>query len=440
MFCPVFVQNLRYKPLFENEDNHKNTYNLLKTILFDSQERKEARDACEKNGWNAAAQIIDKIDEEYRIMSQPNSLSVADKFVGHKVEGVIWQLSDLHFGAMNIMGFNPRQLADTLIAATSSTPEFEPRFIIISGDLTSKSSEDELKDLLEFCKYLSDEFWDEYRPQRFLVVPGNHDTTWLDEGKADKLFNFNEYISKRGKVVTPFWIGPKKMRDTDGQVTITRFDMDKHPNVPPFVLVRDKRLDLQFLLLVSCYYSGFVPEQVRNVMMKIKPDNTKTVLQELLREDKGEISRDYLVHLKTSINPVNRLTIAITHHNLYQYGTNICKTENARNLLSACAEKNIWLILHGHTHLEEAFDSNRTPNPDEAYPIPCPTLCSYPEAGNTWGFMIHFVGPSIEPRRITTAVWRTDESKFFKNNPDRFYIRYKFLFRKNKIELLNLNE
>lgn len=425
-----------YKPLFENEDNYQKTYNLLTTILFDFEKRKEARCACQKNGWSSVEKIIDEIDKEQSNIGHPDSSSAVDIFAGHKVEGVIWQLSDIHFGDMNLMGLSPRELVDTLCLIVNETPEFEPRLIIISGDLTSRAAEDEFKKLEIFCEYLSDELWGEHRPQRFLVVPGNHDTTWLGGGKADKLSNFNKYLSNSEKVITPFWKGPKKNSDSDGDVTITRFDMDKHPNVPPFVLVRDKRLNLQFLLLVSSYYSGFVPEKVRHAIMGIKPNKDRKVLQELLREDKGEISRDYLVHLKNSIKPVNRPTIAITHHHLDHYGTNACESKNARNLLFACAEKGIWLILHGHTHLEEAFDSQRVPNLNEAYPIPCPTLCSDTEPGNMWGFMIHLIGHSMEPRRITTAVWRTDESKFFKKNPDRLHIRYKFLLHKDKIKLI----
>lgn len=427
-----------YNEIFKNDEEvlYK-TKQLLKVILFNLEKRKSARAACKSKGWTIFEKLIDDIEDEIVEMDFLRTSSPADILVGHRVEGVVWQLSDIHFGKCNELGLEPKGLADIFSLIVRDTPELEPSLIVISGDVSSTASKDEFDAFIEFIDCLSEGVWHELRPHRILVIPGNHETTWLPGGKADKLNNFVKYFANTEKAVTPFWNGSKSGGDGDGEISIHPYFSKDEPDIPPFTIIYDKNLNLQILLLVSSYFSGDVPEAVRETLEKIEECSAKETLRNLLREDKGEITRENLIFLKKKLEKSDRRTsIAVIHHHLNQYGTKACEAPYTRDLLSTLAEKGFRLLLHGHTHLVEGFGSPRTPNPNEAYPIPCPTLCSDCEPGSTWGFMVHFFGPPAETRTLTTAVWNVDEYKFFKLNNSSLNVRYKFKISADSIEVL----
>lgn len=421
-----------YPALFDDDDETvKRTTTLLKDILIDNRKRSAARTACKKNNWPKLESIINDIEN-----SQNNirTDSEVDMLAGHRVEGVVWQLSDIHFGRLNKLGLNAKSLAETLIAIGIETPEFKPKLILISGDLTSSSQEDEYKEFCIFYKKLSEGIWPQSLPHRILVVPGNHEITWLSDGKADRLSKFKKYVASENDVITPFWEGNDRIPDSLGEISISRYDMDESPDTPPFVLVKDKRLNFQVLLLVSSYYSYDVPQAVIGMLHGISNGTIKQSLQDILREDKGETSREYILHMKSTLNPVNLLTVGLTHHNLDQLGLATCLNQHSSNLLQLLASKDIRLILHGHTHLNEEKSASRPLDVNKAYPIPCPALCGEPQSGSICGFMMHLIGPDSSPRNMSTAIWEIDNSQFFRNYKDKLYIRYRFLVHTGGIE------
>lgn len=424
-----------YKSMFVAGRRSDSTLTLVKTVLNDDEARNHTRKACIKHGLGELTELIDLIDDERRSRSSPRSSSHADQLAGHRVDGVVWQLSDIHFGKLNNLGLSATDLAQALGDIVRATPEFEPRFVIVSGDVSSTADSDELKQFLDFCESLSRSLWDQHRSHRFLVVPGNHESTWLKNGTADKLDNFKRIIVESGKVVTPFWLGPKMPGDSDGEVSILQFGADESQDTPPFALIRDKRLDFRVLLLVSPYYSGFVPEPVRGVLDKVRLGESLDYLHDLLREDTGEFSRSYVSHIKGKVLQHESTTIAVTHHNLTQLGPEICLSHSAKALLLTLAEKDIQLVLHGHTHLVESRATVRKPNPGEAYPVPCPTLCGLPSPANTHGFMMHLIGPVDQPRYVTSVVWSIDESRGFSLDASHLSVRYRFLISKGSLKL-----
>lgn len=424
-----------YPALFEGDSKtEKRTATFLRDILNDTQKRLDARSAGIKRGWPKIESMINDIERKQNIMQ---TSSKADLLAGHRVEGVIWQLSDIHFGKFNKLELDAKSLAETLVAIGNDSPSFEPRLILVSGDITSSSEDSEYQDFLLFCKTLSEGLWGQYRPHRILVIPGNHETTWSDDGTADQLSKFKKFIASTG-LVTPFWDRGKTFKDSDGEVSILRFDRDDKPETPPFVLFKDKRLKIQILLLISSYYSGNVPEKVRELLHNASISNIDTLksLQNILREDKGEMGRDYILHLKTTLKDVDCPTFALSHHHLHQYGLDACQNSYSKVLLESLASKGIRLILHGHTHLIEEKGSSRIVDSSQAYPIPCPTLCSDSEPGSSFGFMMHFIGPDSTPRNVSTAVWLIDNAKFFNIASDRLFLRYKYLLYRDKLELI----
>lgn len=424
-----------YQSLFVAGQPSDSTLTLVKAILNDDKARNRARRASVKYGLKELTDRIDRIDSERQSRCSPRSSSPADQLVNHRVEGVVWQLSDIHFGKLNNLGLSAADLAQTLSDIVRTTPEFEPRLVIVSGDVSSTADPNELEEFLDFCESLSSLLWDEQRPHRFLIVPGNHETTWLNDGTADKLDRFRKILADSGKIVTPFWPGPKIKSDSDGQVSILHSGANESQDIPPFVLVRDKRLDLRVLLLVSPYYSGSVPQAVREVLNRIQQGEEIDYLQDLLREDTGEFSRKYISQIKNNVWEREGTTIAVTHHNLTQLGPEICENRNAKTLLSILAEKDIQLVLHGHTHLVENRTAERRPNPGEAYPIPCPSLCGIPSPGNMHGFMMHLFGPVGQIRYVTSVVWSIDESRNFTPDPSHLLIHYKFLLSKGSLKV-----
>lgn len=424
-----------YESMFVTGQSLDSTLTLVKDILNDDEARNRVRKSSTRYELTELTGLIDRINNERQLRSSPRSSSRADRLGNHRVEGVVWQLSDIHFGQLNSLGLGAADLAQALSDIVRTTPEFEPRLVIVSGDVSSTADPNELKEFLDFCEYLSDLLWDDLRPHRFLVVPGNHETTWLSGGTADKLDKFKKIVADSQKVVTPFWTGPKVKSDSDGEVSILRFDSNESQDIPPFVLVRDKRLDLRILLLVSPYYSGFVPQMVREVLDRIQQGEEIDYLRDLLREDTGEFSRKYISHIKVNVWERESTTIAVTHHNLSQFGLAICQTPNAKALLSTLAEKGIQLVLHGHTHLMENRTAVRRPNPREAYPVPCPSLSGIPSPGSMYGFMMHLIGPVGQPRRVTSVVWNIDESRNFTPDADHLFVRYKFFIYKDSLKV-----
>lgn len=343
-------------------------------------------------------------------------------------DAIIWQLSDIHFGIYNLLDNQPCELATLFGFILDEHPSLKPDIIIVSGDLSSVAEKDEFKKFNEFLTHLSDIIWGESKPQRILVVPGNHDTKWIANGTADKLKTFQEIIVKEGKCTTPF--GKGKEICENGNIIIKR--SPSKDKVPPAAVVEFKKLNLEILLIVSCYYSYIIPSEVRNILKKRKvKNNLQEDIIKLLRLDKGEITREYLLQMVKLLTKSNNFKIGVTHHNLVSYGEEINLNKFAQQMLTKLYKNDIHIILHGHVHLMEDSPPERPVMKGHAYPLPCPTLTSFPHSGER-GFNIHFFKKNGDTQNFQTLVWPLHQESSFEIS--KIYSRYSITTGPGKIQ------
>jgi len=129
----------------------------------------------------------------------------------------ICHISDLHFGIYENKAYSQVDPTFTLpysfIEFISGLPKNKkPHFLIISGDLTSISEEEEYEQFLQFIEdFIGDGCFSKCNKysekDRIIIIPGNHDTVRkLKSGKEfgnDKLESFKNKIVSEG-FNTPF--------------------------------------------------------------------------------------------------------------------------------------------------------------------------------------------------------------------------------------------
>jgi hypothetical protein len=273
-------------------------------------------------------------------------------------------------------------------------------------------------------------------PQRLLVIPGNHDTTWLPDGSADMMTNFKKTIGDNKVCVTPF--GNETEAYEDDKINLTRFLGDD--KVPPYAFIEYEEYNLDILLLVSSYYSGLVPQDVRDLITSDSPLSNKLI--DLLRVDEGALTREYILEIskglqETNKKETNRTRIAITHHNLVQLGIAACVNRYAPLLTQTLYKKHFGLVMHGHVHFAEEPSLQHPLQEGHSYSIPCPTLTSDPEAGGWRGFNIHLLGTPGTERQITTLLWRLSMNSSFE--PVNLFPRYQFKLNRGSIEVTHVS-
>jgi len=408
-----------YHDLFAGANSHIG-YEIIKCISNSVDDLTQLKMECQEM-YSNIPQIIDKIESE----NQPPILTDnPSKYLGNKISCIVWQISDIHFGHLNKIENDPKELANLLAKIKGDYPAMFPDIIIISGDITSSGSELEYNKFKEFCELLNKKIWATKTKGKILVVPGNHDSTWLEDGSADRLLQFKRALSD-ACCITPF--GPPNEDFDDGNISVKRM-YDPDESSPPIAEIFFNKFNLRFLLLVSAFFSGKIPEDVISFLRDKSISDSNFF--KLLRIDEGAIDREYLYKI-SNLDIRNELqTIAIIHHNPIQYGTEVCKNPLAPQMLETLAKKNIPLLFHGHTHLIDDPGRNRPIEESITYPIPCPTLCSVTSSGAGRGINIHFIGEGTNSRTIDTIVWTLSNSSSF--NSDGIKLRYRF-HTKNKI-------
>lgn len=434
----IFEINHRiYTALFASgltKDAEK-TLILLSSIIAKSGEKSRLLQAC-KGKYSEVNKLLkklsDKTPKDYKKNAAGPNKSFPPGISNLKISGIIWQLSDIHFGGLNYLKLNPTELASALVRFVTEVPTCQPKMILISGDVTSAAKEDEFNQFNKFCEELSTGIWGGNFQHRILVVPGNHDTSWLSDGKADKLQSFRNFVHARTKMITP-WTKDTEIADDHGRIIVKNFDFSGE-DLPPFCIVKHEGLKLNVLLLVSSYYSGFVPAKVIEL---IETSADMATLMSLLRIDEGEIKHPYITKLAKYLVPDDFTTIALMHHNLNQVGIETCRMEYARALLELLKQKNVNLLFHGHTHILEAYNHSRSIANGEAFSIPCPTLSSLALGGTNNAFFVHVLGSLGNTPSIATVVCPFSEYKFIEK--ERIYTRYLFKLRPGKLGKKDFN-
>ncbi len=406
-----------YKRLFQPE-NKEQTKALVKTLTTDPKQRKHLIAECERI-FPLVSDLIKEIQAQEVQMTTPASIYgvtvTPDQLVGHKCKPLIWQLSDVHFGRFNLLENNPRELAAILVSLEVQFSGWKPDIIVVSGDLTSIASKEEFNRFVEFAKTLSEKLWGELKPQRFLVIPGNHDTAWSADGTADKLKLFRETFVDQKVFLTPF--GPATESYEKGAVQVARFNSSSDL-IPPLMLVEYKEFDLEILLVVSSFFSGLVPEEIRAHLTADKLTDKELV--SLLRSDTGELAREYILMIE-GLPQTKSTRVAFTHHHLCTFGSIPCHTRHASFVLQTLPRKQCHLVFHGHVHLVEDHTPARLPVAGLAFAIPCPTLTSHSVTGGN-GIAVHAFGEYGPQRMVSTIIWGLTTAISFE--PETCRLRY----------------
>lgn len=358
------------------------------------------------------------------------STTATDSFssFGYKIKPtVVWQFSDIHFGRLNKVESSPRELAYTIGAAIKEAPALKPDVVIVSGDTSSTAMSEEFRDFRTFCKEIGEIFWGTHKPSRLLVIPGNHDVTWTKDGKADRMRAFARHVAEAGVCITPF--GPEVEEFEGGEVEVRRF-LPEAAQVPPIALVSYPKLDLEAVLLVSGYFSGEVPTNIRHMLREVSGD--RETLLNLLRVDNGGVNREYIFRMRDLPPRILANRIAVTHHNPVQYGTECCTNPVAPLLLETLKKVGVPVVLHGHIHLTEDVSSTRPVTPKQAYPLPCTSLCAECVSGSR-GFSIHLMAQIDEGRVIDTLQWDLGQNRAFE--PERLRWRYRAVLEPNGLHV-----
>ena len=402
----VFELNPKLYPFLFAGDGEENGRRLLK-VLGDVHVQRELAERCKKD-----YPLVEKIlASNARKAPNPRTVELIQNpagTLGYPVRSIVWHISDVHFGKFNKLNQSPRELAYFLAQLPLEYSTMLPDVVLISGDVSSVASEAEFEQFRLFCVGLSEALWKRQCPERILVVPGNHDVTWLPDGTADRLSEFRKHFSDDQVCISPFGAADREMGG--GRFRITR--VDPYPDtVPPVTVVHDTEKNIRFVLLVSGYFSGNVPADVRHAL--ISSTGSINDISELLRIDEGEVTHEYLFNIGVALGTDTSTCFGVIHHNPVPYGIEMCRNSLAPKLMETLWKKGVPVLLHGHVHLAESRSNKRPAAPGQAYPIPAPTLTSVTTAGSGRGINVHFVGPDDEQLQFDTLIWSYSQSMAF---------------------------
>lgn len=421
-----------YRKIFKAKDKSEAII-LLKTLIQnDITIKKSLVDECE-DMYTKIPEILHELYVEEpapaKMSAEEYHLLSPDEMAGFKVKAIIWQLSDIHFGEYNSLKLEPRELAALIAMTANDSPAYKPDIVLVTGDVSSRAEREEFNLFSKFCDQLSTNLWGEIKPERFVVIPGNHDTKWLAYGTADRLKTFQEEISLKGNCITPF--GDAFQEFEHGAVKISRFIGNDF--IPSFALVDYEKFELEFFLMVSSYYSGTVPIEVRNLIESTTPLSTKLV--DILRVDIGAINLEYILKISKELKEATKTRIALTHHNLCDFGMVPCFNLSASLLLQTLYKKNIDVVFHGHVHIVEDSPPRRPVMGGSSFPIPCPTLSGDPAFGGNRGFSVHLFGANESQKELCTLIWQLSSSSTFE--PYNLYPRYRFKLNTSPLNVIH---
>jgi hypothetical protein len=185
--------------------------------------------------------------------------------------------------------------------------------------------------------------------------------------------------------------------------------------------------------MVSSYYSGIVPEEVRKLIDSTDPLASK--IYDILRGDTGAVNYEYILNISRELKEADRTRIAITHHNLCDFAMIPCANPFAHLLLQTLYKKKIDVVLHGHIHTAEDSPPRRPIMGGHAFAIPCPTLAGDPAFGGSRGFSIHLLGREDKQSRLCSLIWQLSGSLTFEGY--NIYPRYRINLNTDPLDVIH---
>jgi ubiquinone/menaquinone biosynthesis C-methylase UbiE/3',5'-cyclic AMP phosphodiesterase CpdA len=273
----------------------------------------------------------------------------------------IHHLSDIHFGSShyrpgsksNVIPTPEHRNASAYLNHLTSlrAPSF-PDLIIISGDLTTIATEEEMDAAFDFLQSIVNLLVQHHGVSstspvpRLLIVPGNHDVDWLKDTPMDRHKRYSrraDGIYPSGYIVSSMYHNIK--RDP-------WFDFGDDPNL--FVC-----------LLNSTHYGGAKDPVLAKVYEHIRAAaGTMGLDDDALVAFRREVQRDPGFVLENEIHnvvaaagavPSGRVKIAVVHHNPNHVPTDDVEAYdtivNAGRLKTALLQSGFDLVLHGHRHV-----------------------------------------------------------------------------------------
>jgi hypothetical protein len=184
-------------------------------------------------------------------------------------------------------------------------------------------------------------------------------------------------------------------------------------------------------LLVSSYFSGVVPDEIRALLPSALPNRDDLV--KLLRRDIGGVNREYIHNIAALKKRDHFMRIGVTHHNPIGYGSETCQNPLAPLMLETLFRNGTKVLVHGHVHLSEDRGAFRPMPMNQSYSIPAPTLCSECVSGSR-GFLIHFIGEEMDSKCFDSVLWEVAASSNF--NPNQVRIAYRIRIKGAEAELI----
>lgn len=287
---------------------------------------------------------------------------------------IIHHISDIHVGGsyslINNKDWQGSALADMLkippmreyIYYLDGNLEQCPHVLIVSGDLGTTGSKDELHSAVSFVKEICENHMQElgslHWSRRCIIVPGNHDVQWIEKPSR----KVREDKFKLFKTETKDFITPFAKPISDGRYI-------------PFLVIPDIPL-LVYGFNSSMGGGEFLPllEKIRSEFRKIvaskksDAEELRSKIRELARIDAAFVDEADLRifrgwHTKWGESEESHyeeyVKIAVCHHHLSHFPiTEIKKFEsviNAGRIKQTLLGCDFDVVLHGHKHLSKGF-------------------------------------------------------------------------------------
>lgn len=259
----------------------------------------------------------------------------------------ILHLSDLHFG--NTILKLPKSIAASVTLALKRDHQMPIDCVVISGDLMDGRVDPEVKSplALKFLNALSEKL--ELPPEKFIIVPGNHDLT----RDADRL-NLDNY--------------KKLLKEFYGEEAYHQFIQEEYY----FTLRVFHQQKIAIIGLNSCMLKALSLENEEIEWIQSMPKFTKKQKEEIQKslsakkkrqwDDYGEIDvlqiEEAFDKLKELVkNPDEYTLVACFHHHFYPfpeiYGRfgDSSLIRNFIEVIESMQREKVKLVLHGHKHM-----------------------------------------------------------------------------------------
>lgn len=240
-----------------------------------------------------------------------------------------------------------------------------PDIVVLSGDLTSIASEeemnlvaDEIRGIVNIIEKKNVPWRKEINAPFFLIVPGNHDLDWnksVYEEKIERYARMSQSLYQDGKVLSVVYHGDRHEVYADFGDTCNIFIYLLNTTTLSGVI--DPGLSSIHQTLKNAYTSALTALSSRSI------DAYSQALKELqdeARKDPGYVSHEHLDNLNKAVEniPKHRFKIAVMHHNpssipsddIEAYDTII----NAGVVKQVLMEAGFELVLHGHRHFQHS--------------------------------------------------------------------------------------